>query len=276
MIIWLASYPKSGNTFLRSLLTSYFYTSDGNFNFELLEKIKQFPDKNLFKNLGLDTTNDHELARNFIKVQKTINTKDGQSIRFLKTHSVLKNDHGYLLSNLKHSLGVIYVVRDPRSVARSYANHMQISLDDAIKVLTSYQYISSNRGNTLMGDWSSNYHTWKEYAQEDKYLLIKYEDLVENTQEIFLKILEFIHQISQTKFNIDDSKFLNSLNSTKFEKLQNLEKQKGFQEAAEQNGKKITFFKYGSKNNGSNSLPVNLRKKVERIFTKEMSELGYI
>ena len=44
MIIWLASYPKSGNTFLRALLASYLFTSDGIFNFELLKNINQFPD----------------------------------------------------------------------------------------------------------------------------------------------------------------------------------------------------------------------------------------
>ena len=43
MIIWLASYPKSGNTLLRSILSSYFYSNDGIFTFENLEKISQFP-----------------------------------------------------------------------------------------------------------------------------------------------------------------------------------------------------------------------------------------
>ena len=42
MIIWLASYPKSGNTWIRSLLTSYFFTSEGKFNFKTLDNIKQF------------------------------------------------------------------------------------------------------------------------------------------------------------------------------------------------------------------------------------------
>ena len=44
MIIWLASYPKSGNTLARSLLSSYIFSKDGNLNFKLLRNIKQFPD----------------------------------------------------------------------------------------------------------------------------------------------------------------------------------------------------------------------------------------
>ena len=51
MILWLASYPKSGNTLLRSLLSAYFYSKDGLFNFELLKNIPYFPSHNFFKNL---------------------------------------------------------------------------------------------------------------------------------------------------------------------------------------------------------------------------------
>ena len=63
MIVWLASYPKSGNTFVRSLLSSYIFSKDGNFNFELLINIKQFPDNSLFKQLGIDINNEEELLR---------------------------------------------------------------------------------------------------------------------------------------------------------------------------------------------------------------------
>ena len=48
MIIWLASYPKSGNTWVRSFLSAYYYSNDGKFNFSLLKKIRQFPSKDFF------------------------------------------------------------------------------------------------------------------------------------------------------------------------------------------------------------------------------------
>ena len=47
MIIWLASYPKSGNTWLRSLLSAYFFSQNGKFNFKLLKNIKQFSSKEI-------------------------------------------------------------------------------------------------------------------------------------------------------------------------------------------------------------------------------------
>ena len=73
MIVWLASYPKSGNTFLRSLLSTYIFSKDGNFNFELLKNIKQYPAKSLFKHLGVDTDNDEEMYKNYINSQKIFN-----------------------------------------------------------------------------------------------------------------------------------------------------------------------------------------------------------
>ena len=49
MIIWISSYPKSGNTWLRSLISNYFFSEDGNFNFELIKQIDSFPSPKFFK-----------------------------------------------------------------------------------------------------------------------------------------------------------------------------------------------------------------------------------
>ena len=69
MIIWLASYPKSGNTWVRSFLSAYYYSVDGNFSFELLKKIKQFPNKEFFdhKLKSVD-----EASTNWLVAQKKI------------------------------------------------------------------------------------------------------------------------------------------------------------------------------------------------------------
>ena len=53
MIVWLASYPKSGNTLVRSMLASYFFSKEGLYNFDLIRNIKQFPNISLFEDLGI-------------------------------------------------------------------------------------------------------------------------------------------------------------------------------------------------------------------------------
>ena len=85
MIVWLASYPKSGNTLLRSMLAAYLFSNDGNYFFGLIKNIKQFPHGGLFQKLGIDINNQSEVIKNYIRVQDIIN-KSG-SIQFLKTHS---------------------------------------------------------------------------------------------------------------------------------------------------------------------------------------------
>ena len=68
MFIWLASYPKSGNTLVRSLLASYFFSKDGNFDFDVIKNIKQFPTSELFEKIGVDLKNEKEVLKNYIKV----------------------------------------------------------------------------------------------------------------------------------------------------------------------------------------------------------------
>ena len=64
MIIWLASYPKSGNTLLRSILGSYFFSPDGSFDFKYTYLIPQFPKIEFFSIAGIDISNDELILKN--------------------------------------------------------------------------------------------------------------------------------------------------------------------------------------------------------------------
>ena len=66
MIIWLASYPKSGNTLLRSMLSAYLFSKDGIFDFELLTNIKQFPNETLLKEMRINIEDKNELIKSSI------------------------------------------------------------------------------------------------------------------------------------------------------------------------------------------------------------------
>ena len=281
MIVWLASYPKSGNTLLRSMLSAFFFSNDGNFNFDLLNNIKQFPDNSLFRNLGIDISNQNEVVKNYIRSQEEINRRDNKSIRFLKTHSALNDINNYQFTNLKNTLGVIYIVRDPRQVVRSYANHSTITLEDAKKRILEIRTIGGTKdplNKTVIhtGSWSSNYNSWKEFKKLNKYLLIKYEDIVKKPEDTFRIILNFINKVSKTRTEIDENKLKNVLKTTNFEYLQNLEKSQGFPEAVRDNqGKNVQFFKYGETNSGV-EIPDLLKKKIEQSFSSEMKELGYL
>ena len=284
MFIWLASYPKSGNTLVRALLASYFFSKDGNFDFEFIKNIKQFPTSDLFEKIGVDLKNEKEVLKNYIKVQDNINKKN--SIQFLKTHSYLFNIDNNPFTNLNNTLGAIYIIRDPRNVVTSYAHHFAISVDDAANQLVNSINMGgdltskkpSDRTKVYLGSWGSNFNSWKSLKTPGKYLLIKYEDLINNKKETFLKILEFIHKLKKVRFVVDNTKLDNAIASTDFKKMQNLEKEKGFIESKidMKTGKNIPFFNLGANNKWENSLNPEIIKKIENAFEKEMLELGYL
>ena len=92
MIVWLASYPKSGNTLLRSILSAYFYSEEGSFEFNNLYKISQFPAVHHFMRLGVNIDDDSEVFKNFINAQNLIN-EESKKAKFFKTHSRLCLGH---------------------------------------------------------------------------------------------------------------------------------------------------------------------------------------
>ena len=284
MFIWLASYPKSGNTLLRSMLAAYFFSQDGIYNFDLIKNIKQFPNITLFEKLGINIKNEKEVVKNYIKVQETFNNKN--SVQFLKTHSYLFNINNNPFTDLNNSLGSIYIVRDPRNVVTSYANHTNIGVDQASNDLINLTQMGgdlsktkgSERTKVFTGTWSSNFNSWKSFKFQDRYLLIKYEDLILEKEKTFVKVLKFIHKLKKADFKIDIKKLKNVISSTDFLKMKKLEQEKGFFEGKidKKTGKKIPFFNLGEKNDWKKLLDKKIQKKIEDAFEKEMIELGYI
>ena len=283
MFVWLASYPKSGNTLLRSMLAAYFFSEDGVYNFSLNDNIRQFPSTKLFERMGIDITNEKEVIKNYIKAQESINQKE--KLQFLKTHSYLFNIDNIPFTNLNNTLGVIYIVRDPRNVVTSYAHHSGISPEHAARsMIELYKYkgdltsINSERATLYMGTWSGNYNSWKSLKDPGRYLLIKYEDLINYKDLTFRKVIKFLCMLKGVKFKLDQVKFRNVIESTEFKKMQKLEQEEGFREAKidSKTGEKIPFFNLGAKNDWKKILDPEIKTKIEMNFKKEMKELGYL
>ena len=283
MFVWLASYPKSGNTLLRSMLAAYFFSEDGIYNFDLNENIRQFPSSKLFERMGINLRDENEVIKNYIKVQETINQKE--KLQFLKTHSYLFNIDNKPFTNLNNTLGVIYIVRDPRNVVTSYAHHSGTTPESAARsMIELYKYkgdLTSNsaeRVTLYMGTWSGNYNSWKSLKDPGRYLLIKYEDLINNKDLTFRKVIKFLCMLKGIKFKIDQAKFRNVIETTEFKKMQKLEQEKGFREAKTdpKTGEKIPFFNLGAENDWKKTLDPVIKAKIEENFKKEMKELGYL
>ena len=164
MIIWLASYPKSGNTLLRSILSAYFYSGEGEFKFDNLYKISQFPAIPHFMSLGVDLDDEKQIFENFINAQNLIN-QESKKAKFFKTHSKLCKMYGSDFTNLNNTLGAIYIIRDPRNVVTSFAHHYNLTIDQATEALLDekrFMLKTDKTASVLLGSWSSNYESWKE------------------------------------------------------------------------------------------------------------------
>ena len=138
----------------------------------------------------------------------------------MKTHNMLYNFNGkYPFTDYNNSLGVVYVVRDPRNVVLSYARHVDVPIKEAFKAITK----SFGVDIFLMGNWSQNYLSWKAFGENKRYLLIKYEDLISKKEETFLKVLRFIFKLRNLEFSVDQNKLNNVIKTTSFENLKNLD-----------------------------------------------------
>ena len=137
MIIWIASYPKSGNTWVRAFIAAYLYSKDGNFNFSDLNKIDQFPSKNHLSYFLKDLNDPTKTPKFWLPAQNKINSK--KKIVFLKTHNAMCTIDGHQFTNKENTLASVYVVREPRNVITSLANHYGLSIEDA------YEFIINKR-----------------------------------------------------------------------------------------------------------------------------------
>ena len=283
MIFWIASYPKSGNTWLRTLISAYYYSKDGIFNQNILKNIGQFPEKRHFVDFNYNPENVTDTAKFWIKSQEKLN-KD-KKIRFFKTHNIFGKVNNYDFTNKDNSAGCIYIVRDPRNVITSLENHYEMHHEEALKWITNLnKYIydvhkikeDGYSNFQFISSWNMNYKSWN-IQKKIPIKIIKYEDLLKETFVVFKDIVEFVNKTLNIKEKIDIDKLKNSVNSTNFNKLKNDEKNDGFIEAvlSKKNEEKIPFFNLGPDNDWRKILDKDKQEKLTNIFKDDLIELGY-
>ena len=275
MIIWCASYPKSGNTWIRAIIASLIYSEDGIFNFNLLKKVGQFPRRHHFKELTADFTDLNNLSKYWISAQEKINS-DGK-LRIFKTHNGNYNFSENDFTNKKNTLGVIYIVRDPRNIISSLSNHYQHDFKISTDFLLNEKSFLLNKDPnykteeniiTLLGSWKNHYNSWKIASN---LLLIRYEDLVLDVKSQVNRLSNFLKKFAY--FHTNEIKINNIIETTSFELLKKKEENEGFEEAV---NSKIKFFNSGPKRNWKNIVDEKLIHKIEKSFEKEMKELNYL
>ena len=278
MIIWIASYPKSGNTWVRSFLSAYYFSKDGVFDIKNLSRIEDYPNKQFFS----QTVKEGEIHNHWEESQKKI-VKEGK-VKFLKTHNSLIKAFGNDFTQPKYSLGVIYIVRDPRNVITSVKNHNDFSnYDEALKfmqndnaILNDYKQLKNYAKTTIINSWRINYQSW---IQNNFYrrMIIKYEDMITKPDEVFRDLVVFVNTLCRFNEGINSLKLNNSIQTTSFDKLKNIENQGNFSESVYslKDKRKIKFFFLGPKNDWRKELDKSLIKKMNEYYKEDLNKFGY-
>ena len=267
-LVWLASYPKSGNTWVRACLMLAI-TGDLSLD-KLIEVIPYFPVLNNAHFRNAEFSDPIEASRSAVKTwDKTqynlSNFAEGRRI-IVKTHQVFANINKVQFPNPETAYGVIQIVRDPRDVAFSYSAHYGRDIDLAIEKLLDEKNVINEPSQPgsfeFISSWELNYLSWQD-ATFPK-LVIRYEDLLASPAiqlEAILDFLELTPKMSTAKI----------VANTSFQSLANMEDENGFKEASEHS----RFFRLGKKDQWS-SLTSKQQTKIEQKFHKTMNRLGYL
>ncbi len=278
MIIWLASYPKSGNTWVRLFLDALLFNENKELKINET-KIRQFPLRRDFTEMDVNVDNVEEFVSNCIISQERVNLD--KSIKIFKTHNAYWKAGNYAFTDEKNTQGVIHVVRDPRNVITSLKNHYnQKTYDEALKFMTNEKLCIGSSVKkrsfdlpTVISSWSNHYRSWKKMKKN--YLLVKYEDLINNPLIEFTKIANYLERNYEISFNKDQIQM--AVEKCNFENLKEQENKDGFVEAPKYEGGIIKkFFFLGPENNWQSILNDNIKDNIETNFKDEMSELGYL
>ena len=276
-IVWIASYPKSGNTWMRYLLGNYFFNHNDKFDPNIISYLRKFDiDDELLK---LDVSEDfkknpYNVSKYWIKSQENLKILNG-NVAFFKTHNALVNINKNEFTNENLSLAIIHIVRDPRDLLISYSKYRGINMEDTIKFMLAKNLVYVQNKNDLseveiIGSWSFHYNSWKNGIIKIPRILIKYEDLIDDCYKSFSKVIEFLSNLMS--FEVNDEKIRSSIKLSQFENLKKSEELKLFTE----NQGTEKFFRTGKYRNWIKELEYDQAKIIEDNLSAEMIELGYL
>ena len=292
-IFWISSYPKSGNTLIRSILVALFFTEDGKFNLKKLKNISQFEitslvekNKNIF---GDDYLNLGDTALFYKYIEKLQSKKSlgfNQDFIFLKTHSGLFTIGEKPFTTEENTRGIIYILRDPRDVCISYSKHLGLSINEAIQFMTNdfaktnwvespsrgNLFNNQNRPKSFYSSWEKHVLSWTSIQWKSPRMVLRFEDLIINKEVIINEMINFFEQNYRFTFKNKNEKIQNIMASTEFLKLKKEEEQKGFEESTKHNN----FFSVGKTNQWKSILNNEQTKKIEKKFSKVMKDFNYI
>lgn len=276
-ILWIASYPKSGNTWTRALLNN-------------LLKIIQDEDKGAPQDINRMTeytiwdisakpyekvigkepkdVDRAEIAKARPEVQKMIAERTN-GLAMVKTHHALVLDRGVPAINFAVTSGAIYIVRNPLDVAISFANHLNSTIDRAIQqmgVRNMETQVTDKNVYEIYGSWSQHVESWTRKPHRAIYVM-RYEDMLAGPHEIFGGLARHL-LMTPTDEQLDLA-----IQRSSFEELKKQEEKEGYREKPD-NAKR--FFRSGKAGEWQKRLTKRQIRTIVQAHHEQMARFGYL
>ena len=271
-IVWLASYPKSGNTWLRAFLANL--VANGATPVPLTElpkygRLEAEPE--LYSRIAGRPSTELDFAELCAlrpQVHAAIAAAAPRTV-FVKTHSMAGAMDGVPLLTPSVTAGAIYVVRNPLDVAISMSHHFGIDQDAAIDYLNNENSATENNAmfvSEFLGSWSQHAKSWADLESE-RILILRYEDLLEKPAKWFGKVARLVG-VDNDRVRVE-----RAIRHSDFRALADMEKRDGFVEVPIK-GKR--FFRAGRSNQWREKLSREQVARIVEAHRTQMQRFGYV
>lgn len=269
-LIWIASYPKSGNTWMRVFLANYIAPRRDGQPFKLADLGTMSSSDARVRDISRAMERDcsgmgpEELYRGRRRHLEFLSASPRPT--FLKTHMPNAALFGAPLIPAELTRCAIYIVRNPLDIVPSYAHFMELDLERSAQLLGSDK--NWTRGNAhqitqMVGNWSKHVKSWLS-VNDFPVQVLRYEDLIDDP------VTQFTSAIKTIGMPLDEAKLQRAIEASRFDELQAQDRQDRYSD------RDIAFFRKGIKGDWKDTLPEDLVAKVTSDHHKVMEFLRYL
>ncbi len=271
-IIWLASYPKSGNTWTRAFLLHLFMNPKQPFSPDDVSAMSPLDTtRHWFEEASGETPEiwEEERVASLRSAAQQEIAKHAPDNIFVKTHCALVQWHGYPVIDFGLTAGAIYILRNPLDIVASYAAHSGSGPDYIIKVMNDTGHVLPGRTKQvphLIGSWSEHVQSWTARPNPALHIM-RYEDLVERPDETFGGLVRFLG------LNPPPDRLERALSFSSFETLKTMEEKDGFSERTDRQER---FFRAGKVGGWRDELNDDQAQSIIQAHREQMARFDYI
>lgn len=270
-IVWLASYPKSGNTWTRIFLANYLTNAEQPVPINQVHKF----------GMGDSIPKTYQMVAggqvDTMDVNATLGLRDRvlqaivankADVNLVKTHNINQPALGTVLIPEKFTRSAVYIMRNPLDLVLSYARHYGMSIDDTITAISRSDHVNQPDETTVfqfLGSWSDHVESWTQ-PSPFPVCVLRYEDMLSDPHGSFAKVLENIG------VPVDEKRLDRAVKHASFKEVSKQEKKSGFVERSRHSE---TFFSKGKSDNWKTELTDDQVARVRRMHRKVMKKHGY-